>query len=785
MRHGRFQYVHYHQGHPRCTHVVLSDRAYSTIISEVLANNRNETGGVLLGHIVGTVWYVAEVIPPGLTSTHAEDFFSWDHEFVNYLAESISRSYAIPTTILGFWHRHPGSMDYFSGTDEDTIRSNLELCNFGLLSMLVNVDPKLRMTFYYASGNQLMPVPYDHGNAYFPEELLQHATPERLIARHCGTVQALQMKDSRHLDPQILPRHVSLPPINDLRTCNGARWLQRPGWEGLADTMTGLMGRLLQARANSSLALIQGASGTGVTTIANNIHQLYTDARIISPDRVSRPDWQQLKAQMEHNPLGAADMLLRRASGGLLIIDDAHQLLTHKAGCSMITRLLSMQRGYGCHLVLCGRTTLHRLLSHSCPYYRPDAVHTIEPFSAGVMSLILVQYLKRKGLSLAPELTETVVSDGQQVMRLQQLMGLVRKHPDFRSGLTMARIARSTELHAEDGVVTLRSLPMDEYQQPAAEPAAAESTPEEAPAEAAQEAATHSEPETPEQPAQEAAAPDPVREAPRYEYPYPNGYPEEAADEPDDPDRPETWRQMDAVCSAYEELYLCDYGHRSALTAFLRHLNQAHEPVVLLLSGQKGSGRHTLAEAAAELRACLLEQPLRQAIPARASNAAIWPGVCATAREKQAMLLVEDLEGLSESDVDRCLECLTDVSAAVIVNSAETAEKLQPRFVEMGAACLSIALPEMNADELRQAFQILLERSGMTIEEEAARLLEPVLNACSPATPGVLSDVMKVLTLHHSERCFRDLIPYGTVERRTVLPCDAEAVVRSLLRSDE
>jgi hypothetical protein len=103
----------------------------------------------------------------------------------------------------------------------------------------------------------------------------------------------------------------------------------------------------------------------------------------------------------------------------------------------------------------------------------------------------------------------------------------------------------------------------------------------------------------------------------------------------------------------------------------------------------------------------------------------------------------------------------------------------------MGAACLSIALPEMNADELRQAFQILLERSGMTIEEEAARLLEPVLNACSPATPGVLSDVMKVLTLHHSERCFRDLIPYGTVERRTVLPCDAEAVVRSLLRSDE
>ena len=148
-----------------------------------MTNGQNETGGVFLGYIVNRAWYIVESIDPGMDTVNQVAFFQWDTEYVNHQAERLSKIYHKPLTVLGFWHRHPGSMDYFSGQDETTIRTNLRELRAGLLSMLVNIDPKLRMTYYYCYGNDIMKIRYDVGNKYFPAELMKYADAAELSRR--------------------------------------------------------------------------------------------------------------------------------------------------------------------------------------------------------------------------------------------------------------------------------------------------------------------------------------------------------------------------------------------------------------------------------------------------------------------------------------------------------------------------------------------------------------------------------------------------------------------------
>ena len=171
-------YVPYEMEKTACLHVVLSDKAYAAIISEVLRNGKNETGGVLVGRIYRRIWYVVDMIDSGLDTTNMPAFFQWDTNYVNHVSARISEQYHFPLTILGFWHRHPGSMDFFSTTDVQTIRAHLQEAANGLVSMLVNLDPELRMTFYWCHGSRIMPVNYDHGNEYFIPEFLNVATTD-------------------------------------------------------------------------------------------------------------------------------------------------------------------------------------------------------------------------------------------------------------------------------------------------------------------------------------------------------------------------------------------------------------------------------------------------------------------------------------------------------------------------------------------------------------------------------------------------------------------------------
>ncbi|MDC2216133.1 Ig-like domain-containing protein, partial [Bacteroides thetaiotaomicron] len=76
-------------------------------------------------------------------------YFEYDDAFVNYLAQSVANQYKIPLELLGLWHRHPGSMDVFSSTDDGT-NTTFALQNpSGVISGLVNIDPQFRLTMYH------------------------------------------------------------------------------------------------------------------------------------------------------------------------------------------------------------------------------------------------------------------------------------------------------------------------------------------------------------------------------------------------------------------------------------------------------------------------------------------------------------------------------------------------------------------------------------------------------------------------------------------------------------
>lgn len=149
-----------------CQLVVFSDKAYNAIIRETFEWDPVETGGILLGHILDNgCWIVMEVLPPGYGEGregdnvfHEYGYFEYNRKFVNYLAKSVAGQYEIPLELLGLWHRHPGSMDYFSGTDDVTNSTFAAQNPHGVISGLINIDPQLRMTMYHLA--------HGHSNGY-------------------------------------------------------------------------------------------------------------------------------------------------------------------------------------------------------------------------------------------------------------------------------------------------------------------------------------------------------------------------------------------------------------------------------------------------------------------------------------------------------------------------------------------------------------------------------------------------------------------------------------------
>ena len=154
----------------KCVGVVFSDRAYKDIKAETEDKDPVETGGILLGHVLSTGhWVVVEVIPPGDNSTHQYAYFEYDEHFVNMVADQIANKYEQKLELLGLWHRHPGSMDFFSGTDDGTNIKFAEINpSFGAISGLVNIDPRFRITMYHVDS----PLNYTKVETFFGDDII-------------------------------------------------------------------------------------------------------------------------------------------------------------------------------------------------------------------------------------------------------------------------------------------------------------------------------------------------------------------------------------------------------------------------------------------------------------------------------------------------------------------------------------------------------------------------------------------------------------------------------------
>jgi proteasome lid subunit RPN8/RPN11 len=129
--------------------VIFSSDAYNTILTETYHKDPSETGGILLGNSEEDNWYVIDCIEPGPGSVFKSSYFEYDTAFVNYLAKARARRYHMPLRVLGLWHRHPGSFDRFSSTDNETNLAFAGLSERGSLSGLVNLDPEFRFTLFH------------------------------------------------------------------------------------------------------------------------------------------------------------------------------------------------------------------------------------------------------------------------------------------------------------------------------------------------------------------------------------------------------------------------------------------------------------------------------------------------------------------------------------------------------------------------------------------------------------------------------------------------------------
>lgn len=173
----------------KCKKVILSDRAFMQIYKETHSKIRTETGGLLLGHYQDGIWYVIEASDPGKHGIFEVAYHESDVEYQNHVCEVISRLYKYPLVFLGMWHRHPGSMDFFSGTDDRTNYKYAKAVGNGCISALINYDPEFRMTFYYVENLHHEQVKYtkvkvEIGNDKIPGDIMTVAQENKIKSKY-------------------------------------------------------------------------------------------------------------------------------------------------------------------------------------------------------------------------------------------------------------------------------------------------------------------------------------------------------------------------------------------------------------------------------------------------------------------------------------------------------------------------------------------------------------------------------------------------------------------------
>ena len=154
--------------------VYFSERAFVAVLAETLERVKIETGGLFLGKVIDGNFYIIETIDPGPKSIFTPVYFEYDQEYTEHLINKIAKLYNTRLELIGLWHRHPGSFDIFSSTDDGT---NIKFANMrpdGAISGLVNIDPEFRFTMYHVNNKcEYKKINYQVGDNFIPEEYMK------------------------------------------------------------------------------------------------------------------------------------------------------------------------------------------------------------------------------------------------------------------------------------------------------------------------------------------------------------------------------------------------------------------------------------------------------------------------------------------------------------------------------------------------------------------------------------------------------------------------------------
>lgn len=158
--------------------VVFSSRAYASVLAETTEKIKTETGGLFLGTYNDGTWFIVEAVDPGPKSIFEVAYFEYDQAYTQHLIRKIANLYATKLELIGLWHRHPGSLDFFSSTDDETNGKYALLNEHGAISALVNVDPDFRITMYHVNRPcRYSKIKYEVGDELFPAGLLAFKEP--------------------------------------------------------------------------------------------------------------------------------------------------------------------------------------------------------------------------------------------------------------------------------------------------------------------------------------------------------------------------------------------------------------------------------------------------------------------------------------------------------------------------------------------------------------------------------------------------------------------------------
>ena len=163
--------------------VIFSDRAFAAILAETTEKIDTETGGLFLGAIQKDTWYIIEAIDPGPKSVFQVAYFEYDQKYTQHLINKIANLYEHKLDLIGLWHRHPGSFDQFSSTDDGTNTKYASMRQEGAISGLVNIDPVFRLTMYHVNPPcKYKKVQYEVGDELIPRDLLYYKKPDRFFS---------------------------------------------------------------------------------------------------------------------------------------------------------------------------------------------------------------------------------------------------------------------------------------------------------------------------------------------------------------------------------------------------------------------------------------------------------------------------------------------------------------------------------------------------------------------------------------------------------------------------